>query len=188
MVDDNEIHEEPDADSAAEREWDAPEQSEDPSALAAVRELPSLEDGDYLYLLPGGEFEIARALSKPRKLPKAVVYHAGNLILCEGKRRSVVRTLRNSMDNDDSGIPLATRLVLVVIDQRVTPPRSRGRRYLIATNEDEELLGWIDHSPPGWEFPTSAVRLLAKLTAIECVTERFDIETAFDTAHPRWVT
>ena len=114
-----------------------------------------MEDDDYLILLPGGEFEVARELRKPSKVPKAVVYHGGNLILCEGKRRTAVRTPRGATDLDETDIPLATRLVLVFIKYRAVPPRSRSRWYLIATNEDEELLGWIDHSPPGWDFPTS---------------------------------
>ena len=189
MVDDSDGRVEPDAHGEGfGEEWDVAEESEDPSAPEAVEAVPPMEDDDYLFLLPGGEFEVARELPKPRKLTKALVYHAGELIFCEGKRRTAVRTPLNSIDVAEADIPLATRLVVVFIKHRAVPPRTRSRRYLIATDEDEELFGWIDHSPPGWDFPTSAVRSLAQLAAIECSSEHFDVETAFELAHPRWVT
>jgi hypothetical protein len=189
MMEDNQLAEEPDAHSVApEEERNAAEESEVTSALETVEALPSMDDDAYLLVLPGGEFEIAQELPRPRKLPKAVVYHSGDLILCDGKRRTAVRTPRSSNDADEAETPLATRLVLVFIKYRAVPPRSRSRRYLIATDSDDELFGWIDHSPPGWDFSASTVRSLAHLTAIEYLSESFDIETAFELAHPRWVT
>jgi len=180
---------EPDAAAGvADGGWGEAGDEEEPVALEISQQLPPTGADDYLVLLPGGEFEIVPALPKPRRLPKAVVYHAGEIFLCEGKRRAAVRTPGRTTEVDDADVPLATRLVLVLIEYRAVPPRSRRRRYLIATNADEELLGWIDHSPPGWEFPETALRALCELAGLECATERYEIETAFESAHPGWVT
>jgi len=189
VTEDGGLLDEPDPDDALpEDRWHVGADDEGPFDLEEPDELPTVGNDEYLVLLPGGEVEVVTELPKPRKLAKAVVYHAGDLIFCDGKRRSEVRTPRGAAAEDDTDLPLATRLVLVHVRARATPPRTRRRRYLIATDDGEELLGWIDHSPPGWEFPHSAVRLLAELAHVECAMESFDSDVAFDDAHPGWVT
>jgi len=166
-------------------EWDDAQDSEASSAVERVEELPSLNDDEYLLVLPGGQIEIELELPKRRKSPKALVLHAGCLIVCDGKRRSTVRTPASTVD--DPELPLAWRLVMVFIARRSVTPRTRGRRYLAVTDESGELLDWIDHSPPGWDFQTSQVRAVAQYAGLECSTERFAEETEFELAHPNWV-
>jgi hypothetical protein len=165
-------------------EWGDAQESEDPNA-ESVEELPAFGEDEYLLVLPGGEFELAQVLPKPRKLPKALVLHDGCLIVCEGRRRSTIRTPSSTVD--DPELPLASRLVMVFIKQRSSTPRNRSRRYLIVTDENEDLLAWIDHSPPGWDFQGSQIRGVAQRAGLRCVTERFAEETEFDLAHPGWM-
>ncbi|HEY5025108.1 MAG TPA: hypothetical protein VII76_09035 [Acidimicrobiales bacterium] len=166
-------------------EWDAAQESEDPNAAEKVEQLPAFTEDEYLLVLPGGEIEIAQILPKPRKLPKALVLHNGCLIVCERRRRSTIRTPSSTVD--DPELPLASRLVMVFIEQRSATPRNRSRRYLIVTDENEDLLAWIDHSPPGWDFQGSQVRALAQRSGLECSTEGFAVETEFELAHPGWM-
>lgn len=165
--------------------WDAGEEPEDPDVAESIEELPTLIEDDYLIVLPGGEIEIAHLLPKPRKLPKALVLHAGGLIVCQGRRRSAIAT--PSSTEDDAALPLASRLVMVFILHSSTAPRTRRRRYVIVTDENDDLLGWIDHSPPGWDFQGSQVRALAQCAGLVCSTERFALDTEFEHAHPGWV-
>jgi len=161
------------------------QEPEDSSAAESVEELPSLTPDEYLVVLPGGDIEIASGLPKPRKLPKALVLHAGDLIVCEGRRRSTLRTPSSTVD--DSELPLASRLVMVFIRYRSTTPTTRSRRYLIVANENEDMLSWIDHSPPGWDFQMSQVGAVAQRAGLGCTFERFELETEFELAHPGWM-
>jgi hypothetical protein len=166
-------------------DWGGAQEPEDSSAAESVEELPSLSRDEYLVVLPGGDVEIAQGLPKPRKLPKALVLHAGDLIVCEGRRRSTLRTPSSTVD--DSNLPLAARVVMVFIEFRSTTPTTRSRRYLIVANENEDMLAWIDHSPPGWDLQVSQVRAVAQRVGLECSTERFTFETEFELAHPGWM-
>jgi hypothetical protein len=165
--------------------WDAEQEPEGPIAAESVERLPTFAEDEYLIVLPGGETEVADMLPMPRKLPKALALHAGCLIVCQGKRRSTIRTPSSTVDNPD--LPLASRLVMVFISQSATAPRTRSRRYLVVTDENEDLLGWIDHSPPGWDFEGSQVRALAQRAGLECTTERFALDNEFELVHPGWV-
>jgi hypothetical protein len=165
-------------------EWGAQE-PEDHAADESVEELPNLNGHEYLLVIPGGEIEVAQVLPAPRKLPKALVFHVGCLIVCDGKRRSTVRTPSSTLT--DPELALASRLVMVFIKHNSVAPRTRSRRYVIVADESDELLGWIDHSPPGWDFQGSQVRALAQRAGLACSTERFALDTEFELAHPGWV-
>jgi hypothetical protein len=165
-------------------DWDAQE-PEGETAAESIEELPTLIGDEYLLVIPGGEIELAQVLPTTRKLPKALAFHDGCLIVCDGKRRSTVRTPSSTLE--DPELALASRLVMVFVKHNSVAPRTRSRRYVIVTDESENLLGWIDHSPPGWDFQGSQVRALAQRAGLECSTERFTVVTEFELAHPGWV-
>lgn len=170
---------------ALDSEWDDLQESDDLDVVDGPEELPDFSEDEYVIVFPGGDIEVAQALPKPRRLQKALVLHEGCLTVCDGKRRTTLRTPTSTVD--DPEIPIATRIVMVFIDHRAVPPRSRSRRYLIVTDDSEDLLGWIDHSPPGWDFQVSMMRALAQSAGLECSTERFGVETEFELAHEGWV-
>ena len=161
-------------------------ESDEPDPDKSEVDLPVLAENEYLVVSPGGEVEVRSSLPKPSRLPKALGLHSGgDLFICEGRKRAMIRTPMSTSGDDDR--PLATRLVMVFIQHRSAIPRTRGLRYVIVTDDSDELLGWIDHSPPAWDFEPSTVRALALRAGLECAIEGFEGEPDFEMAHPTWL-
>jgi hypothetical protein len=189
-----------DFDASIERgtDWDAdddlPEETEDVVEEGdhdgieelAPEEIPEFSDDKYLILRPGEEFEIAAFLPKPRKLPKAVVMHAGELIFCDRRRR--VRARRaSSVQSEGGSSEVVERIFMVYIASRSRTPKSRPLMYVIATSVDDRVLAWIDHSPPEWDFDASQVKMVAERCGVAFLIERYRNEPEFEASHPAWV-
>jgi hypothetical protein len=184
-------------------DWGQPEVSEDPGPLDQELgepeddeesgpeasypdfEVPELGPDDCLIARPGEDFQILDSM--PRRLHEraALVLWRGELIAVHGRDRDAVRTPR-ATDVVDPGEPVATRIVLVTIHHRTRAPRTRPLRYLILTNGMGELLGWLDHSPPSWDFQVSQIKAIGTLARMECETEIYESEAEFALARPTW--
>lgn len=150
----------------------------------APADLPPLRADAYLLVRPGEAIEEVDRLPKPKRLGKAVAVSLGDLVLNSATGRTVCRTPHGHSSAGD--VPAVTRLVVVHIRKRSSPPRTRHRRYLIATDRHDELLGWLDDSE-GWELEAASVAALAAAADIECEVEVYGTEPEFEDAHPEWV-
>jgi hypothetical protein len=188
---------------AVREDWGQPEVSEDSGILAGELEgpdddeelgpeesypdfeVPQISGEDCLIARPGEDFEVLASMPKRFHEPRALVLWRGELIAVHGRSRDRVRT-PGATDVVDPSEPVATRIVLVTIRQRSRPPRTWPLRYLVLTNAMGELLGWLDHSPPSWDFQVSQIKAIGGLARMECETEVYDTEAEFAQAHPPW--
>ena len=149
-------------------------------------ETPELSPDEFLIVRPGEPMEVADGLPRARHLPLALALRAGKLIVCEGRHRSTLRTPADPSPMDPME-PVAGRMVLVRIAHRADPPRTKPRLYLIVIGREGELLAWLDHSPPRWDFQLDQLQALARLAALECDVESYENEPQFEEAHAEWV-
>jgi hypothetical protein len=181
-------------------DWSQPEVSDDagmrleeleeleassPEAIHPGFEVPELGPDDCLIARPGEDFEVLDSMPRRLHEPRALVLYRGELIAVHGRSRDAVRTPA-ATDVVDVGEPVATRIVLVTIRHRSRAPRTWPLRYLVLTNALGELLGWLDHSPPSWDFPVSQIKAICALARMACDTEVYDSEAAFAQIHPTW--
>ena len=148
-------------------------------------DTPKLGPDDCLIVRPGEEFEVLEAMPRRLHEERALVLCRGELTAVRGRRRDVVRT-PSATDVVDQGTPLANRIVLVTIRQRTRAPRTWPLRYVIITNALDELLGWLDHSPPSWDFQVGQIEALCAVARMESQVEVHDSEVEFAQAHPTW--
>lgn len=167
-----------------------PEGIDDPETEWVIEEaaepkaLPSLSADETWLLIPGEELQVITRLPKPRQLPVGIAMRPGEVALCAFRRREWSRTPIGSSP-DDSGLPMAQRLLVVFIRHRATGVRTKPRKYVIVTGDDGALLGWLDYSD-AWNFEGGILKQMVDAVGLEYAIERYGTEVEFESAHPEW--
>jgi hypothetical protein len=124
-------------------------------------------------------------LPKPRYLPIGIGIRAGEIVVCTGRRREWSRTPIGASP-DDAELPLAHKMRVVFIRHRATGIKTRPRKYVIVTDVNEGLLGWLDYSD-AWNFDGRVLKQMVDAVGLDYEIERYSTEPEFETAHPEWV-
>jgi hypothetical protein len=148
--------------------------------------LPELDEDEIWLLVPGEDLMIVTVLPKPRHLLMGVAIRAGEIAICSGRRREWCRTPIGASEEDE-GLPMAHALRVVFIRHRASGIKTRPRKYLIVSDEDENPLGWLDYSD-AWNFEGGILKRMVDAAGLQYEVERFDNEPAFEQAHPGWVS
>jgi hypothetical protein len=151
----------------------------------AAATLPGLSEDEIWVLVPGEDVGVVTSLPKPRHLPVAIAIRPGEIAVCTGRRREWSRTPVGS-SSDDEGLPVAQRVLVVFIRHRASGVKTRPRKYVIVTGQDDELLGWLDYSD-FWNFEGRHLKGMIEAAGLEYVVERYTTEVQFESAHPEWV-
>jgi hypothetical protein len=160
-----------------ETEWELEE-----TASAA---LPELDEDEIWLLAPGEDLSIVTHLPKPRHLLMGVAIRAGEIAICSGRRREWCRTPIGASE-EDADLPMAHTLRVVFIRHRASGVKTRPRKFIIVTDEDEKPLGWLDYSD-AWNFEGGILKRMVDAAGLAYEVERFDNEPQFEQAHPGWV-
>jgi hypothetical protein len=146
--------------------------------------LPVLEPGQYLLLLPGEEILVSDGRPKLSRGQVGVVVGEGELVLHD-RRRNVLSTPLSGVSAGDNN-PVATAMIVILIQYRTSGRVGRPLRYLIVVDRDANLLGWLDYSD-GWGLNTDHLREMARIVGMSCDVERFATQIDFEQAHPGWL-
>lgn len=166
--------------AAVEDELDEWQASEFDQAYAG------LGPGAYLLIRPSEEQEVVSGLPEPGRGQRWLAFRPGEIVLTDGRRRDSCAA-GGGWGAPDISSPRAARLVLVTVEGRRRRWSSGPRRYLIAASAEGELLAWIDHSPPSWDFRPGQVAQIARLAGLETAVERYRSEDELSAAHPGWL-
>ncbi|HEY1828143.1 MAG TPA: hypothetical protein VGF87_08985 [Acidimicrobiales bacterium] len=172
-----EVREGPGGIDDPETEWALDETADEP--------LPELDEDEIWLLVPGEELLIATGLPKPRHLPCGIAIRPGEIAVCSGRRRGWSRTPVGS-SSEDAELPMAHTVRMVFIRHRASGVRTRPRKYLIVTDQQDEALGWLDYSDY-WNFENGSLRRMVEAAGLRYEVERFNTEGEFESAHPEWV-
>jgi hypothetical protein len=146
--------------------------------------LPMLEPGQYLLLLPGEEILVADRRPKLARGQVAVLVGEGELVLHD-RRSNVMPTPLGGAPADDNR-PVATDMLVILIQYRTSGVTGRPLRYLIVVDREANLLGWLDYSD-GWGLNTDHLREMARMVGMSCEVERFATQLDFEQTHPDWL-
>jgi len=149
--------------------------------------FPWLGPYEYVLMRPSEETEVVSGLPEPTRDEKWIAFRPGEIVLADGRRLSAYPIGAELGTAELSGPPV-TLVALVTIEASSRRWRWRGaRRYLIAASADNELLAWIDHSPPSWDFRPGQISQIARLTKVKAAVEHYRTEDKFSAAHPAWI-
>jgi len=167
-----------------------PEGADDPDTMwlspdSAAPPLPPLSSDTFVIVEPGEEAMIMDSLPPPRRLRLALAFRFGELVVCQGRRRSRCATPTGATP-DSSSLPVAQCLTLVFIRHRSRGNTRKPNKYAIVTGTDSGLLGWLDYSD-SWNFDASVLKELAQRSGMSYEVERFTTAHEFDGAHPDWI-
>jgi hypothetical protein len=157
-------------------EWTGPELEVAPIELSP---------DEFVVLEPGEDPEIWAELPKERNLRFGLAARTGQLVVCDGRRRTWLR-MGNGAAPDHGDAPIAAHMIVAFIARRNRGRRTRPKEYLVLTDSLGQLLGWLDYSDR-WSFNTGALRQIAAAGGLHYEVQRFNSEPDFELAHPDWV-
>ena len=142
---------------------------------------------EYVLVRPSEEPEVVSELPEAGRSDKWIAFRPDEIVLADGRRVSAY-ALAGAFSAGDASDPPVTLLALVTIEQPSRRWKWRGvRRYLIAAGADDELLAWIDHTPPSWDFRPGQISQVARLANMKAAVEHYRTEAEFSAAHPTWM-
>ena len=134
--------------------------------------LPELDDDEFWLLTPGEELLIATKLPKPRHLPMGIALRPGDVAVCSGRDRQWCRTPNSDLEDDDK-LQMGHSVYVIFVRHRSSGVKTRPRKYLILTDEDEGLLGWLDYSD-AWHFEGGILKQMIEAAGLNYEVERYD--------------
>ena len=147
--------------------------------------LPPLSADEIWLLVPGEPLDVVTSLPKPKHVPLGLAIRPGEIAVCSGRRRRWSRTPLGGAD-EDADLPVARTVLVVFIRHRAKGVRTKPRKYVIVTNDDDEVLGWLDYSD-AWNFEGQILKQMVEGAGLAYAVERYGTEAEFERAHPEWV-
>jgi hypothetical protein len=147
--------------------------------------LPPLSPDEIWLLIPGEPLLVVTTLPKPKHVPLGLAIRPGEIAVCSGRQRRWSRTPLGGSD-EDAALPVAHLVLVVFIRHRAKGVRTKPRKYVIVTNDDGEMLGWLDYSD-AWNFEGQILKQMVEGAGLAYAVERYGTEPEFERAHPEWV-
>lgn len=152
---------------------------------AIDRAFSQLGPDGYLVMRPSEEFEVVNGLPPAGRGVKSIAFRPGEICLSDGRRSSRCATPTSTFA--DGSTPTASRLALVTVRDGGRWFRTGPRRYLVAADDRGGMVGWVDHSPPSWDFRPGQIRQVARLTGLQADVETYQSQAELSAVHPGWV-
>jgi hypothetical protein len=152
---------------------------------ASLDALPELSPDEVWLLVPGEQLQVVTTLPKPKHLMLGLAVRPGEIAVCTGRRRTWSRTPIGGSD-DDAALPLAEKVLVVFIRHRAKGVKTKPKKYVIVSNDEGDMLGWLDYSD-AWNFEGQILKHMVEAAGLHYEVERFGTEPEFERAHPEWV-